>query len=265
MAHGLGGTRECALDPYAQAFAAAGFFVLLFDYRYIGTSDGTPRQLIDIRRQLQDWRAAIAFARTLPGVDPSRIALWGTSLSGGYVLTAAAKDASVAAIAAQCPMLDGRASARMLAKGAGLRTIMRLGWAALVDTARSFVGMSPKYVALVAPPGGLAAMSSHDAFEGMRAIAPPGWRNEAAARLFLLLPCYRPVRYAKGVRCPTLIVACKYDSVTSLQASATAAARIGDKARLIELPIGHFDIYLGEWFERSSQEQIAFFKDALGS
>jgi pimeloyl-ACP methyl ester carboxylesterase len=203
--------------------------------------------------------------RTFPGVDASRIALWGTSLSGGYVLTLAAKDGSVAAISAQCPMLDGKASARMLAKDAGLGTILRLGWTALVDMARGLVGMSPKYVPLVAPPGGLAAMSSHDALEGMRAIAPPDWRNEAAARLFLLLPCYRPVRYAKGVRCPTLIIACKFDSVTSTQASAAAAAHIGDRARLVELPIGHFDIYAGKWFERSSQEQIAFFKEALHS
>ena len=27
---------------------------------------------------------------------------------------------------------------------------------------------------------------------------------------------------------------------------------MGAKARLIELPIGHFDVYLGEWFERSA-------------
>ena len=28
-------------------------------------------------------------------------------------------------------------------------------------------------------------------------------------------------------------------------------------------PIGHFEIYLGEWFERSSSEQLAFFKATL--
>ncbi|HEX9881606.1 MAG TPA: alpha/beta hydrolase [Hyphomicrobium sp.] len=265
MAHGLGGTRACALEPYAKAFAAAGFFVLLFDYRYLGASGGTPRQLIEIRSELQDWAAAIAFARTIPGVDPRRIALWGTSLSGGYVFTAAAKDAGVAAIAAQCPMLDGKASARMLAQDAGLATIVRLGWAALVDVARSLIGKSPKYLPLVAPPGKLAAMSSHDAYDGMRAIVPPSWRNEVAARLFLILPCYRPTRSAKSIRCPALIIACEKDSVTSTQAAVATAARMGRRARLVELPIGHFDIYLGEWFERSSQEQIAFFKEALRS
>jgi len=38
---------------------------------------------------------------------------------------------------------------------------------------------------------------------------------------------------------------------------------MGGKARLIELPIGHFDVYLGEWFERSCGEQVEFFKEAL--
>ena len=40
---------------------------------------------------------------------------------------------------------------------------------------------------------------------------------------------------------------------------------MGDKARLIELPIGHFDVYRGEWFERSSRAQIAFFKEAFSA
>ncbi len=265
MAHGLGGTRECALGPYAQTFAKAGFFVLVFDYRCLGASDGTPRQLIDIRRQLEDWAAAIAFARTTPGVDPARIGLWGTSLSGGHVLIAAARDAKIAAVSAQCPMLDARASAQMIVREIGWGSIVRLGLAALVDRARALLGLSPFYVPLVAQPGRFAAMASHDAFEGMRAIVPPGWRNEVAARLFLVLPGYRPIRAATSVKCPALIIACRKDSVTSPKAAVQAAESMGDKARLIELPIGHFDIYLGEWFERSSAEQVAFFKRALNA
>jgi pimeloyl-ACP methyl ester carboxylesterase len=265
MAHGLGGTRDAALEPYAQAFAQAGFFVLLFDYRYLGASDGAPRQLISIPRQLEDWAAAIAFARCMAGVDPRRIALWGSSLSGGHVLVAAARDPEIAAVSAQCPMLDGAAAARMLAKDTGLATFLRLGAAALVDRARALLGLSPYYVPLVAPPGQFAAMASHDAFAGCNAIMPPGWRNEVAARIFLVLPCYRPIRAAKSVKCPVLLIACEKDSVTSPQTVIAAAAQLGETARLVELPIGHFDVYLGRWFVRSSEEQVAFFKETLCS
>lgn len=263
MAHGLGGTRECALEPYARAFAVAGFYVVLFDYRYLGASDGKPRQLITIERQLQDWAAAIAFARAIPGVDPERIGLWGTSLSGGYVLSMAARDPLIAAVSAQCPMLDGAAAARMLMRKAGLGTMLKLGAAAILDAARGLFGLTPYYVALVAPPGGFAAMATHDAYSGLAAITPPGWRNEMAARLLLTMPLYRPVRHAKQVKCPTLIMACQDDSVTSPKAAIETAARIGDMAQLIELPTGHFDVYLGQWFARTSQEQIAFFSRAL--
>ena len=92
MAHGLGGTRDAGLPPYAERFAEAGMRVVIFDYRHFGASTGEPRQLLDIGRQLEDWRAAIAFARQLDGVGPERVAIWGTLFGGGHVLTIAAED-----------------------------------------------------------------------------------------------------------------------------------------------------------------------------
>ena len=103
-------------------------------------------------------------------------------------------------------------------------------------------------------------MPTPDAYAGLKAIVPPGWRNQVAARLFLRLPFYRPIRYAREVKCPTLLIACERDTVVSTEAAAKVAERMGDKAQLVALPIGHFEIYLGEWFERSSQEQLAFFR-----
>jgi uncharacterized protein len=264
MAHGLSGTRNASLEPYAERFAAAGFCVLLFDYRYLGDSDGEPRQLISVPRQLEDWKSAIAFARAMPGVDPERIGLWGCSLSGGHVIVAAARDTRIAAVSAQCPMLDGHASARKVRKQVGFGKIARLAAASLLDTARGALGLSPYYVPLVAPPGELAAMPTPDAYEGLKAIVPPGWRNEVAARLFLRLPFYQPIRHAREVVCPTLIIACERDTVVSPEAAVRVAERMGKKAQLVTLPIGHFEIYLGEWFERSSHEQQAFFRRVLG-
>src|SRR5215471_19974352 len=86
MAHGFGGTRDMRLPAYARRFAAAGLASLIFDYATFGASDGTLRNDHDWRRQLADWHAALSFARTLPGIDPMRIALWGTSFAGGLVV-----------------------------------------------------------------------------------------------------------------------------------------------------------------------------------
>ncbi len=71
MAHGFSATRGDRLPAYAERFAAAGLAVLLFDYRHFGDSGGEPRQLLHIGRQLEDYRAAIAFAKGLDGIDPT--------------------------------------------------------------------------------------------------------------------------------------------------------------------------------------------------
>ncbi len=91
MAHGFGSVRALRLYSYAERFAAAGYAVVVFDYRGFGDSEGEPRQLLDISMQHQDWRAALAFARTLEDVDADRVVAWGTSFAGGHVLTLAGR------------------------------------------------------------------------------------------------------------------------------------------------------------------------------
>src|ERR1700736_1726676 len=124
LGHGLGATREFGLEPYAQRFVDAGIAALVFTYRHFGDSGGRPRQLLDIKHQLADWAAALAYARSLDGIDRERIALWGTSFGGGHVIEAAARDGAVAAVVSQCPFTDGlaasrAASPRSLARAAG--------------------------------------------------------------------------------------------------------------------------------------------------
>ena len=70
LAHGFGGVKEARLDAYAERFAAAGHAAVVFDYRHFGESGGEPRSLIDVARQRDDWRAALAYARGIDGVDP---------------------------------------------------------------------------------------------------------------------------------------------------------------------------------------------------
>jgi dipeptidyl aminopeptidase/acylaminoacyl peptidase len=76
MAHGLGAVKALRLDAFARRFQAEGYACLVFDYRHFGDSEGQPRELLSIRRQRQDWHAAVAFARSLPEVDAQRVVLW---------------------------------------------------------------------------------------------------------------------------------------------------------------------------------------------
>ena len=262
-AHGLGGTLDAGLLPFAERFAQAGFRVLAFDYRHFGLSDGEPRQLVSIRRQLDDYAAAIDHARSLPEVDADRIALFGTSFSGGHVVRAAVSDARVAAVVAQCPMMDGPAALANVVRYAGYRMLARIAWHGVRDLARAAAGRAPHRVPIVGPPGSLAAMSSADSEPGYRAITPPEWRNEICARIGLALPAYRPGRCANRLHCPILIQICQHDTVAPVAAAEAAARRAGTHATLIHYDVGHFDVYLGLPFEQSVTDQIAFLTQAL--
>ena len=123
LAHGWTGVREQRLDAYAERFAGAGLAALVFDYRHFGASSGEPRQLLDIRRQLADWAAAIAFVRSRAEIDPGRVALWGTSFSGGHVIETAARDRQIAAVVAQVPFADGLRNLPSLGVALALRLI----------------------------------------------------------------------------------------------------------------------------------------------
>ncbi len=121
MAHGFSATRRDRLPAYAERFAAAGFAVLLFDYRGFGESGGRERQVVDIRRQHEDYDAAIATARGLDGVDAARIALFGSSFSGGHVVAVASRHPEVAAVIAQVPFADGLVQLRITPPKVALR------------------------------------------------------------------------------------------------------------------------------------------------
>ncbi|HLH13476.1 MAG TPA: alpha/beta hydrolase, partial [Solirubrobacteraceae bacterium] len=176
LAHGFSGTVDSGLLPFAERFAAAGLDAIAFDYRHFGASDGEPRQLLSIKRELADYAAAIAFARSLEGVDAERIVLWGYSFAGGHVVAAAVSDGRVAAVISQLPSMDGLATLMKLARYAGAAQLARATLLGLRDQLAALRGRPPVMLPAVGPPGTLAAMTSPDAEPGLRAIAGPTWR-----------------------------------------------------------------------------------------
>lgn len=261
MAHGFGGTREDRLEAYGVRFNAAGFATLIFDYRNFGASDGQPRGDLDWKRELADWHAAIAFARTLQDVDAARIALWGTSFAGGLVVMAAARDHGIAAIVSQCPLLDGLAASLATLKYSGPFSALRLAAHGLLDVAGAAFGAPPRYVPAAARPGELGAMTSADALSGVSRINN-GSVSSVTARSTLRVAGFRPLRSAGRVRCPALMQICTSDSVAPPAAAERAAARM-PKAEVLRYAVGHFDIYVDEAFERSVSDQTAFLSKHL--
>ncbi|WP_416769310.1 alpha/beta hydrolase [Pseudomonas sp. RHF3.3-3] len=257
MAHGLGGTRKMRLPAFAERFAAAGYACLVFDYRHFGDSEGKPRQLLDIKRQLDDWKAAIAHARQLAEVDPQRVVIWGTSFGGGHVLATAAADAGVAAVISQCPFTDGLSSCL------ATETLVsfRLTVLALADRIGSWFGAKPILVPLAGQPGDTALMTSPDAWSGYHGLIPPGAqiRTEAAARFALDIIRYYPGRSTPRVQAPVLFCVCDPDSVAPAKRTLHHARRT-PRHEIKRYAHGHFDIYVGEAFEQVVADQLDFLK-----
>ncbi|MGQ0623101.1 MAG: alpha/beta hydrolase [Sporichthyaceae bacterium] len=255
MAHGFAMTRECRLPAWAQAFAEAGLAVLLFDYRAFGASGGHPRQVLDIAAQRRDWTAAVAAARALPGIEPDRVVLWGTSFSGGHVLHVAARDSRVAAVIAQLPFTDGPKSLRggpgsprpWSPQGrARAKASVRALRAGLTDLRSRRAGGSPLLVPVAGEWGSGAVIAGPGAQAALRMLVPDDatWRNEVNAGVVLQVLRDRPGRGAVHISAPLFIATCAGDRVTP-EAPAIAAARSAPRGEHRSYPFSHFQAYIG--------------------
>ena len=261
LMHGLTATREERLGAYGERFAEAGIASVIIDFRHIGESSGSPRQLVDIDRQYEDCEAALAYARGLPGIDPDRVAIWGTSFAGGHALVAAARNPWLAAAVCQTPLLDGKIPAPGMTRG-------KMLWAArsaLRDKAHAALGRAPYFVPVIGPPGERAILNSADAWSSFEAVLGENslWRNEVAARLLLAFPQHRPVQQAAQVECPLLIQIVDLDTVVRNEPSVKAAERAPQGELREYARLHHFDVYVGEGFERLVSDQVDFLRKHL--
>lgn len=262
MAHGFGSPRALRLYAYAERFAGAGYAVVVFDYRGFGDSEGAPRQLLDVSMQHADWRAALAFARGLQGVDSSRVVAWGTSFGGGHVLTVAGRGEELAAVIAQVPHVSGPSAVR----ATGFAASARIAPYAIRDQINALLGRPPVYVPLVGRPGDLGIMTTPDALPGLeRLIAdshidPDDYRQDVAARIGLKIGMYSPRRVVGKIRCPTLIQIAQNDAITPRPVAEKAASKI--KLSTVRVyDCSHFDPYVEPAFPQVIEDQLAFLRE----
>jgi pimeloyl-ACP methyl ester carboxylesterase len=255
---GAGGTltRHHGMPAYAERFAAAGLAALTFDYRHWGDSAGVPRRWFSLARQLEDWRAAVAYARSLDGVDPDRIALWGMSTAGGHVLVTAAADPRVAAVVAIAPVADGVAfNLRPAPLGVQVRSLWR--------ATREVVTRRPVMMPVAGPPGTLAANDAPEAMRGFEDLTGGvGWRNEVNSSPVLTMFGYRPVRRAREITAPVLLQVGDRDRMAPLEPIEKVAEAAPD-ARLIRYPMDHFGCFSPELLDRVAADEVEFLAQHL--
>lgn len=257
MAHGLGSTRDMRIDAFAAAFAEAGFACFLFDYRNNGDSKGDRRYRINVKEQLEDWNNAVKFVSTLEQVDPNRIYLFGTSFSGGHVMTLAAKNAAVKGVVAQCPYTDTFAS--VFAVPFVTRT--KLLFTLFADCFTRLFGHRI-FVPLAGKPGSTALMVSQDyeVYLNLMTKDSKTFKNTTPIATVLEFFKYRPGKYAKDIRVPIYYAVCGKDEVALAKKTLQYIKRTPNAVVKV-YDCGHFDIYFGKYYDEAIADYIAFFKE----
>lgn len=263
MAHGYAGVKEHALEPFAKAFAEAGFVVLLHDHRGFGASEGTPRQDVDPWRQIADWRRAITYLESLDFVDAKRIGLWGTSYAGGHAIVLGATDRRLRCVVAQVPTISGFEQ--------GLRRIPPENVGAIEeafadDDRAQLRGEPPRRQAIVsADPSVPASYRAQDAIDFYLQSVPYGvWENNVTVRSTRAARMYEPGHWISRVSpTPLLMVVATRDTITLTDLELAAYEHALQPKRLVTVEGGHFDPYLS-MFRQSSEAAVEWFTQHLG-
>lgn len=234
LSHGFSATMAMGLLDYAQLFRAAGLACLVYEHRNFGASGGEPRFEIDPWQQVADMREVISFARTLDGIDPARIGLWGTSYSGGHALTVAALDRRVRCVVAQVPLVDGHATLRSWL-GDAHWDMMQQRFAE--DRDARYRGEPPRTTKPARP--------GDQTWDWVQKIAAEEvYPNRITQRSLELIASYEPAQFVSRIApTPLLMILATDDTQTPYAGQRAAFERAGEPRRLVTIDGGHYDPY----------------------
>jgi fermentation-respiration switch protein FrsA (DUF1100 family) len=263
MAHGWSGVKEMCLANFADAFAAAGFVVLAFDYRFFGDSEGEPRSQILPDQQRRDYKNAITWVSAQPEVDPERIGIWGTSYSGGHVLVVAAEDRRVKAVVAHVPAIGIRSTTLHWLRRGMVREVLAAGRLILRQLLRP---RETFLIPVVNLPGGAATLPGEEAYAWKQRTArlAPNWRNEVTVRSMIagMRDSVRP-SVPRVATTPLLMVVASRDEYCFTREQLRAFASAGEPKKLLQVDGGHFDFYEPPGLAHVLSEQVQWFCEHL--
>jgi hypothetical protein len=264
MAHGIGLTKEMGLPQFAEFFVQAGFVVSLFDYRYLGASEGEPRGQMLPTEQHEDFRNAITWTQLQSEVDPERIGLWGFSYSGGHALHLAAFDPRVKAIVAQMPTVNAFLNSRRLVSPLELEELTKL---LSLDRIKRYQTGEVSYFPLVAPPGQPCFLATPDAFnwvESTKSASEGRWENRLTFESIEHCLYYEPVPHLEAIfPTPLCLIVGEKDFLASPDLTAAVYASAMEPKSFTILKGGHFDGFQGEGFEIASTAALRWFEKYL--
>jgi hypothetical protein len=284
LSHGWGAVKEMNLDYFAAAFADAGLASVVFDHRGFGASEG-PRWDVDPAAQVADYGAVLSWAEGRQGTDRDRLAIWGTSFSGGHVLEVAAAEERVRATVAQVPTISGSENTRRRHDDASMAALRKRF---AVEREALDRGESPSYVPVVpadrdlgsepdlahweaAPPETLPDSSTaeyEDAEQAQFYGEMPEerrrtWRNRVTLRSIERYAEYEPGRsMAAAASRPLLVIVAADDTITPTDLTLETVRATGPGVEVESVPGGHYNVY-STFREQLASRAARFFSENL--
>ena len=248
MAGGWCYVREIVMPHYAEFFVRAGLAVLIFDYRRLGASDGEPRQHIDPRDQVEDYKNAVSFVRRLPEADPERVGVWGISYSGGHVLQVGATDPRVKCIVSTIPVVDGY---RNLRRVHGIQGFRKLNEHLAADRERRYETGEGGRIAFAAPDPHETVSTwplpeTYEVFMKLKETEAPLHEHWSTTESTELLLSYSVFPFLPRIlNTPTLMLVAEEDDLTLWDLETDAFNRIPTtKKKLFVIPqTSHMSLY----------------------
>lgn len=257
--------KEMLLPDVAEWFQKRGFHALIYDPRSIGDSDGLPRNQINPLQQAEDLSDIVTHVSTLPGVDASRILLWGMSFGGTVSGCAAAVDRRVKGLVMVCPILrfyaaDKRAKAfALLVKD---RQSQLRGNEPLTLAPFNSKGENPIGMAGSGGPGGL------EAYQFMNAVidrGAPNFRNKITLQSYHKLAMWRPKELLQDMldTTPVMVITPELDTMSPPEdQKALFEGFLQPKEFFLAEGKGHLTVLSGDGSEGILQAQARFLKKA---
>ncbi len=239
MGMGFGMVKEAHADDYAPYFTEKGIAVFVFDYRRFGRSEGLPRQALYPMDQVSDYRCAISYVKSLDYINPDKICVWGTSFSGGHVMTLLAfPEQGIKCGIAQVPNVYSYKTA--LEYFGNLEPVISL----LSQNQKDCCEGKPSYMPIVSKDG-FAALMSKEAYDYYMNVASKfdTFENKITIDSLPQVLAYNPGDYTHLITKPLLMIVASKDKTTPPKLAKEVAEKIKGEVTLKEYDVGHFDIY----------------------
>ncbi|GKZ24479.1 hypothetical protein AbraIFM66951_010703 [Aspergillus brasiliensis] len=259
MSAGLSGIKEHFLPSYAERFQKAGYAVVLYDHRNWGESDGTPRHHSNHYEQTQDTHDVVYYTSTQLDIDPTRIALWGSSFSGGIALIAGALDPRIKVVLSQVPFMSGTTTRSRLPAAVLDKIFADRG--ATTASNPTYIPIYPETLEDAQKPANGALMGTEESFHhwNFSRTLEPNRENKITLQTLFHVMRSEPQNYIAHIAPkPLFMTVSLKDSLINPQIQLDAFQTAGEPKELLKLDCGHFEVYRDGYFETNVAAQIAF-------